>query len=112
MTAYEGVHIYIKDRYYINSQPDTPLFYSPQYYQRLTTGLGWRKVLGENIYSGWVDAGQANAAGTKIFAGSGRFALDHVQNKAITYGVALGTDISAASNYQYYYVDAHFKYTF
>jgi hypothetical protein len=112
MTAYEGVHIYIKDRYYINSQADTPLFYSPQYYQRLTTGLGWRKVVGENIYSGWADAGQANAAGTKIFAGSGRFALDHVENKAITYGVALGTDISAASNYQYYYVDAHFKYTF
>ena len=111
-TSIPGVYVYIKDRYYTTQIPNDPNYYSPGHYNRATAGVGWKKVYGDNIYSGWADLGTALADGYSSPAGSARFAVDHIESKKLTYGVAVGTDVSSSGNYQYYYADIHAKYTF
>ena len=111
-TSISGVYVYVKDRYYNTQIPNDPNYYSPGHYNRATAGVGWKKAIGDNVYSGWADFGTALADGYSSPAGSARFAVDHIENKKLTYGVAVGTDVSSSGNYQYYYVDVHAKYTF
>ena len=111
-TPIPGVYVYVKDKYYTNSQPWNENYYSPDHYNRVVGGVGWRKAIGDNVYSGWADFGSAVASGYHSPAGSAKFAVDHVDSKNLTYGVTVGTDVSAAGNYQYFYADIHAKYTF
>ena len=111
-TSVPGVYVYVKEKYYATQNPNDPNYYSPGNYSRTTGGVGWRKAVGENVYSGWADYGTSNADGYHSPAWSAKFAVDHVENKSLTYGVAVGTDVSSAGNYQYFYGDVHLKYTF
>ena len=111
-TPIEGVYVFVKEKYYATQNPYDPNYYSPEHYSRSTVGTGWRKAIGENVYSGFADYGTSNADGYHSPAWAARFAVDHIENKALTYGVAVGTDTSAAGNYRYVYADIHAKYQF
>lgn len=111
-TSIEGVHVYVKDRFYTNSQANNPLFYSPDHYNRLTGGVGWKKVVGEFVFNGWIDTGVVSANGEQSNATAWKFSVDSNTRKNLIGSMLFGSDLSADGNYRYNYVGVQVKYLF
>lgn len=112
--VYEGVNIYFRTKSYTNSMPYNGFFYAPDHYARYLTGVSFKKVVSDSyLVAGWLDVGSSVSDAVWSPAHTAKVSVDTLPvQQGWTYGATIGTDVNAASNYQYFYTDVHAKYTF
>ena len=104
VSVVDGVSVYVKRRYWDNSNPYTGNYFSPERLDRTLVGVQARtRVAANTVLAGYVDTGRQRVDSESKNAYNWKLQLDHSVTEQVDVTVAIGEDTTLSGNYKYRY---------
>lgn len=100
----DGFSVYVRRRYWHNSNPYTGNYFSPERLDRTLVGVqGRRRVAANTVVSGYVEGGRQEVDKESKSAYNWKLQLDHSVTDRFDVTVAVGEDTTLGGDYKYRY---------